>query len=184
VAVIESTAVAFGAAYVVLAIYGRRSCWIPGGISSALYIVVFFAAGLPLQSALQVAYVPLAVYGWLAWRVDAEKEARPASWPVSRHLLMLVCVGAATALSAPLLSRHGASAAPVAESLGTWGSVVATWLIARRCLEAWLWWIVIDVGLAGLFLSQGLVPTAALYLSFALLAVAGWRSWKKGPAAP
>ncbi len=174
----EFAAVAFGVAYVVLAIYGRRACWIPGGISSALYIVVFYMAGFPLQSALQVAYVPLAVYGWVMWRVDAEKEARPASWPLSRHLLMLVCVGVATTLSAPLLIRHGASVAPVAESFGTWGSVVATWLIARRCLEAWLWWIVIDASLAGLFLSQGLMPTAALYFGFALLAVAGWRSWR------
>ncbi len=180
--VLEAIAVAFGTAYVVLAIYGRRACWIPGGISSALYIAVFHAAGLPLQSALQVIYVPLAVYGWIAW-TPSRLESPPASWPLSRHLVIAACVVAATALSAPVLARYGASAAPVAESLGTWGSVAATWLVALRCREAWLWWIVVDAGLAGLFLSQGLVPTAALYLAFALLAVAGWRNWLKGMAA-
>jgi nicotinamide mononucleotide transporter len=182
VAVIEAIAVALGVGYVVLAIYGRRACWIAGGLSSALYIAVFLESRLPLQSALQLAYVPLAIYGWAAWRGGADAKSRAVSWPLSRHLLILACVGGAAALSAPLLARYGASDAPWGESLGTWGSVAATWLVARRCLEAWVWWIVIDAGLAALFLSQGLVPTAALYVGFAVLAVAGWRTWSKGAA--
>jgi nicotinamide mononucleotide transporter len=178
----ETIAVAFGVAYIVLAVYRRRACWIPGGIGSALYIAVFLEAGLPLQGALQVIYLPLAVYGWITWRPASEAQVRPVSWRMSRHLLIVACVGAASAVSTPLLARYDASVAPLMESLGTWGSVAATWLIARRCLQGWLWWIVVDVGLAGLFLSQGLVPTAALYLAFALLAAAGWRSWREESA--
>lgn len=181
-ALTEAVAVAFGLAYIVLAIYGRRACWIAGGIGSALYIVVFLEASLPLQAVLQVAYVPLAVYGWLTWRAGIDARNPPDAWSLRRHLYVAACVAGATALSTPVLARYGASAAPFAESLGTWGSVAATWLMARRCAEAWLWWIVVDAGLAALFLSQGLVQTAALYVGFTLLAVAGWRSWLKGTA--
>ena len=175
----ELTAVALGLAYVVLAIRQHRACWIVGGASTAIYIAVFLKAGLFLQAALQVAYVLMSVYGWLAWSAGGELAARPRSWPLSKHLLALVAVFLATALSAPLLSRYTDSPAPIADSLGTWASIAATWLLARRYLETWFWWMIIDSGLATLFASQGLVFTAGLYLAFAVLAITGWRAWRR-----
>lgn len=182
--VLEAAAVALGFAYIVLAIRNHRSCWIAGGASSALSIVVFIRSGLPMQAALQVLYVGLSVYGWVAWRPGGDVPAAPRSWPLPRHLLLLAAVLLASAASAPLLARYGASIAPVAESLGTWASVVATWMLARRLLETWLWWMAIDLGLAVLFARQGLVFFAALYLAYCLLAVAGWRTWRRSLPAP
>ena len=179
----ELAAVAFGVAYILLAIREHRACWIAGGISTAIYAVVFQKAGLPMQSALQVLYVAMSAYGWFAWRKDSPDTVPPRSWPVSRHLLAMAGVGLATAVSAPLAAHYALAAAPVADSLGTWASVVATWLLARRIIDTWYWWVVIDVGLAALFATQGLAMTAALYLAFALLAVAGWKSWRKSRAA-
>ena len=181
-AVTEALAVACGVGYILLAIRQRRACWIAGGASTALYILVFLDAGLPLQAALQILYVILSVYGWLQWRPGSEVSLRPVSWPVSRHLLALAAVAAATAISTPLLSGFSLSSAPFADSLGTWASVAATWMLARRCVETWLWWIVIDLGLAALFASQGLTITAALYFAFAVLAVAGLRAWRRSMA--
>lgn len=181
---IEYVAVAFGFAYIVLAIRQYRACWIAGGISTALFIAVFIQAGLPMQAALQSLYVVLTVYGWIAWRPGGESSVKPRSWPFSRQLIGLAGVGVATAISAPLLADNAWSDAPLAESLGTWASVVATWLLARRYIDTWTWWIVIDTGLAALFASQGLVFTAALYLAFALLAIVGWRTWRRGMAGP
>jgi len=184
--VTELIAVLFGLGYIVLAIGRRRACWIAGGIGTALYVLVFFAARLPLQAALQVIYVAMAAYGWWAWRPEAGAAAiAPRRWSLWPQLLTAAAVLAATAVTAPLLARLAAAAAPVADALGTWASIAATWMLARRMLESWLWWIVIDSGLALLFFSQGLVFTAALYLAYAVLAVAGWRSWRAalGPAA-
>jgi len=181
VAPAELAAVAFGVAYILLAIRAHRACWIAGGISTAIYAVVFQRAGLPMQAALQVVYVALSAYGWYAWR-PAPAAAPPRSWPLWRHLVALGAVGLATAASAPLAARYALASAPVADSLGTWASLFATWLLARRIVDNWLWWIAIDAGLAALFASQGLRVTAALYLAYALLAVAGWRSWRRDPA--
>jgi nicotinamide mononucleotide transporter len=181
---LELTAVAFGVAYILLAIREHRACWIAGGISTALYAKVFLDSQLPMQAALQLLYVAMAAYGYLAWSKDAAAVAPVRQWPLRRHLAALAGVGVATAVSAPLAARYALAAAPVADSLGTWASVVATWLLARRIVDTWIWWIVIDLGLAALFATQGLLPTAALYLAFALLAVAGWHSWRRnrGPA--
>jgi nicotinamide mononucleotide transporter len=179
VAATELVAVAFGFAYIVLAIRQHRACWIAGGISTAIYITIFVGAGLPLQAALQVIYVAMSVYGWIAWRPDAKPAVRPRSWPWSRHLIALAGVGIATAAGAPLLARFAVSGAPLADALGTFASIVATWLLARRYIDTWYWWIVTDTGLAALFASQGLRFTAALYLAYALMAIAGWRSWRR-----
>lgn len=179
----ELAAVALGLAYIVLAIRQHRGCWIAGGASTAIYIAVFLKAGLFLQAALQVVYVAMSVYGWLAWSAGAG-AARPQSWPLSKHALTLLAVLAATAASTPLLSHYTESPAPFADSLGTWASVAATWLLARRYIETWFWWMIIDSGLAALFASQGLVFTAGLYLAFAVLAIAGWRAWRRDMTAP
>jgi nicotinamide mononucleotide transporter len=178
----ELIAVALGLAYIVLAIREHRGCWIAGGASTAIYIAVFLQAGLLLQAALQVAYVLLSIYGWLSWRPGGDLPARPRSWPLSRHLLAVLAVGFATAASTLFLSHHTDATAPLADSLGTWASVVATWLLARRYLETWFWWMVIDSGLAALFASQGLAFTAGLYLAYAVLAIAGWLAWRRSQA--
>ena len=176
---IEAVAVLFGATYIVLAIRQHRACWIAGGASTALYSVVFLQSALPLQAGLQLLYVALSVYGWMQWRPDGGAPQKPASWPWPRHGFALVAIAIATAISTGLLVRYGGSTAPLADSLGTWASVFATWLLARRYVETWLWWIVIDLGLAALFARQGLVPTATLYLAYALLAIVGWREWRR-----
>jgi len=174
----ELIAVALGLAYIVLAIRQHRACWIAGGASTAIYIFVFLEAGLLLQSALQVAYVALSVYGWMTWRAGSDLPARPQAWPLSKHLLAVLAVLLATAASTPILAHYTDSPAPFADSLGTWASIAATWLLARRILANWFWWIVIDSGLATLFASQNLAFTAALYLTYAVLAIAGWRAWR------
>ena len=174
----ELVAVALGLAYIVLAIRQHRACWIAGGASTAIYIVVFLKHGLLLQAALQVAYVALSIYGWMAWRAGGDLPARPQAWPLSKHLLAVLAVLLVTAASTPLLAQYTNAPAPFADSLGTWASVVATWLLARRYLETWFWWMVIDSGLATLFASQGLAFTAGLYLAYAVLAIAGWRTWR------
>lgn len=181
---IEAIAIAAGAAYILLAIRQHRACWLAGGASTALYIVVFARAGLPLQAALQLLYVVLSVYGWFAWRPGGAAQPQPGHWPLRYHLIALAGVGLATAASAALLERLALSSAPLADSVGTWASVVATWLLARRIVDSWLWWIAVDAGLATLFASQSLTGTAALYLAYAALAVVGWRTWRRSMAAP
>lgn len=144
-----------------------------------LYAFVFRDAGLPMQALLQIVYVALAVYGWLAWQRDADRNLAPRRLSARGHLIALGGVLLATAASAPLVARHALATAPVADSLSTWASLFATWLLARRYADNWAWWVVIDTGLAVLFLSQGLSMTAALYLAFAVLAFAGWRRWRR-----
>lgn len=181
--VAELAAVSLGLAYVLLAIRQLRWCWVAGGASAALYVVVFFDSRLYLQSGLQLVYVAMAVAGWISWGREAGRATGPfaRSWSGARHLAAVAIVALATVATAPLLALGSDAAAPWADALGTWASLAATWMMIRRVAAAWLWWIVIDVGLAWLFAAQGLAFTAALYLVFAALAAAGWWQWQRAP---
>lgn len=180
---VEMAAVVLGFAYILMAIRQQRLCWIAGGLSTALYTLVFLDTRLYLQAILQVLYVLLAVHGWRQWG----RDARSATGPVVRrlgvrtHAAILAATLAMTALTAPALVAWSDAAAPWPDSLGTWSSIAATWLMIRKVAANWLWWIAVDTGLALLFASQGLWFTAVLYLAFAVLAGAGWASWRRAP---
>jgi nicotinamide mononucleotide transporter len=179
---VEAVAVLLGFAYILLAIRQRRACWIAGGLSTALYVLVFLDARLYLQSALQVVYIVMAVYGWREWGRDdpAGGGLSVNAWPLRRHAMAIAATVLATLVTAPALAAWSDSAAPWADALGTWASVAATWMMIRKVAANWIWWVVVDAWLAWLFASQGLVFTAALYAAFALLAVAGWLTWRRG----
>jgi nicotinamide mononucleotide transporter len=177
---LEWLAVTLAIAYLLLAIRQNPWCWAFAILSSALYMVLFARAGLVMQSLLQVFFVGMAVYGWRQWRGTAVSAPRPVSrWPASRHALALVAVALATVVNGALIARDDAGLVPYADAGVTWASVLTTWLVARKLLENWLYWIAIDVVAAVLYGSQGLYATSVLYLLYAGLAVRGFLTWRR-----
>jgi nicotinamide mononucleotide transporter len=175
---IERLGAALGLVYVVLAIRQHRACWLASLSSTALYLYVFAAAHLYMQAGLQAFYVFVSVYGWWAWR----REPKVAALAVSRaswrlQLAGLGAVLAAAVLSAEWLARESLSPAPYLDSLTTWASVFATWLVARKKLDNWPWWLVIDPLIVVLCWQQRLYPSMILYILYSGLAAIGWRSW-------
>jgi nicotinamide mononucleotide transporter len=180
----EATAAALGLVYVLLAIRQHPACWLAALVSTALYTWVFYRAGLVLQAGLQAYYVAVAVYGWWAWRGRPGTPApvvRRASWRLQGG--GLVAVAAASALALAALGPTARTPAGLLDAVTTWASVFATWLVARKYLENWAWWFVIDALIAVLCWRQGLQATAVLYGAFLVLVVIGWRAWARDLAA-
>ena len=182
---LEWCAVMLAIAYLLLAIRQNPWCWAFAIVSSALYLVLFARAGLVMQAALQLFFIAMAVYGWRQWRGTSTHAPLPVRrWPWSRHLWAIGAVALATALNGALIAREGAGLVPYADAGVAWASVLATWLVARKVLENWLWWIAIDSVAAVLYGTQGLYATAALYVLYAGLAVRGFRSWQRDLRTP
>ncbi len=176
----EAVAAVLGIVYVLLILRRRRAGWIAGAASSLIYVFLSFAARLPMQALLQAWYVAMGVYGWYSWKRNAEQEGgRIRSWPAARHVLPLAAIVVVSALSARYLAAGTQAAWPWADSLTTWSSLFATWLVARMQLENWLYWIVIDLLTVFLFGAQGHPLTAGLYLAYLGFAVAGFVSWRR-----
>jgi nicotinamide mononucleotide transporter len=83
----------------------------------------------------------------------------------------------ASLLSARVLARETGAAWPLLDSLSTWTSFVATWLVARSVLENWLYWIAADIVMVFLFARQGYPFTAGLFLSYMVVSCLGLRAW-------
>ncbi|HWJ04910.1 MAG TPA: nicotinamide riboside transporter PnuC [Steroidobacteraceae bacterium] len=177
----EWVAVVLALAYLLLAIRQNPWCWAFGIASSAMYCVIFARTGLVMQAALQVFFVAMAVYGWRVWKGGATAAPAPVRrWPVRWHALALGGVALATLVNGRIVADPAAGPlVPYADASIAWGSVLTTWLVARKVLENWLYWIVIDVAAALLYGSQGLHATAVLYLLYAGLAVRGFQAWQK-----
>ena len=177
---LEWFAVLLAIAYLLLAIRQNPWCWAFAIVSSVLYLVLFSRAGLVMQSALQLFFIVMALYGWRKWRGTATSAPLPVRcWPWPWHLFALAGVALATVVNGALIARDGAGLVPYADAGVAWASVFTTWLVARKLLENWLWWIAIDVVAAALYGSQGLYATSALYLLYAALAVRGFQSWRR-----
>jgi nicotinamide mononucleotide transporter len=108
-----------------------------------------------------------------------------ARWPLRRHVVALVAVLVVTGLNVTLLRDAslvgGASAERWVAFLDAgiaWSSVLTTWMVARKVLENWLYWIVLDLAAAWLYGLQGLYATAALFVLYAVIAARGYQSWR------
>jgi nicotinamide mononucleotide transporter len=175
---LEVVAVLLGLAYVLLMMRRNRLGWIAGGLGSAVYVYLAARARLPMQAALNVFYVLMAVYGWYTWvRMEEEEGGRVRRWPLRVHVLALAAIVIVSLASAQLLARETRAAWPRLDSLTTWASLFATWLVTRMQLDNWLYWIVIDAVVAYLFAAQGLLFTAALFTLYTVVAVFGYRAW-------
>ncbi|GGY49270.1 nicotinamide mononucleotide transporter [Bacterioplanes sanyensis] len=178
----EVVAVALGIAYLVLAMRQSNWCWYAAFGSTAIFSWLFWDVSLVMESALNVYYLAMAIYGWWVWRsgATANRETRPVvSWAWPRHLGVIALVLALTLVSGFLLERNTNAALPYLDSFTTWGSVITTFMVARKVLENWLYWQVFNSCAIVLYLDRELYLTAVLMAVYLVLAVIGWFMWRR-----
>jgi nicotinamide mononucleotide transporter len=176
---LEWVAVAFALAYLLLAVRQNPWCWACAIASAAIYLVLFARSGLVMQAALQVFYIGMAVYGWRAWRGGGAGTSLPVSrWSARRHVSGISLVLAASLVNGWIIGRGDGGWVPYVDAFVAWASVLATWLVARKVLENWLYWIVVDTVAVALYWSQGFHATAALFVLYVVIAVRGFYAWQ------
>lgn len=178
---VEWVAVALALGYLVLAIRQNPWCWACAIVSAGLYLAIFARAGLVMQALLQVFYVAMSIYGWRAWGAAGSTHALPVTtWTPRQHLVACAAIAVASVLNAALIARETGSAwVPYVDAVIAWGSVLTTWMVARKILENWLYWFVLDLAAAGLYWTQGLYATAVLFVVYAVLALRGYQEWSR-----
>lgn len=180
----EGIAVVLALAYLVLAVRRSLWCWLCAFISTAIYVVLMIETGLVMDTLLQLYYLVMAVYGFIEWRRGQAPtgELEIVSWTKHQHLLAIAAVLAATVVNAWLLKYVQIARSPWLDSFVTWGSVLTTWMVARRVIENWLYWIVVDTVAAYLYYSRGLSATAGLMLVYVGMVIHGYWIWRRREA--
>jgi nicotinamide mononucleotide transporter len=177
----EMAAVVFAILYLLLAIRESIWCWYCAGVSTAIYVVLFMEARLYMESLLNVFYFGMAIYGWLVWRSggagDGDREV--VSWPARVHGIAIAIIIFLVVITGYALSRYTDAAYPYVDSATTYAAVWSTFLVARKVLENWWYWLVIDAVSIFLYWSRGLELTALLFVLYVLMIPFGLYSWTR-----
>jgi len=175
---LELCAVILAVVYLVLAVRQNIACWYAAFASTAIFLYIFWQVNLYMESALQVFYLAMAVYGWYQWQHGAEEDRQLAvsTWPVRYHVLAVFFVLLATFASGTLLADTNQRLGYV-DSFTTWGAVITTFMVARKVLENWIYWLVIDSVSIYLYLDRELYFTAILFIVYIVIIFFGFRAW-------
>lgn len=181
---LEITGAVLSVIYLFFSIRANPVLWVFGFISSALYVIVFFHAKLYAEMSLNSYYLFVSVYGWVNWHRKTE-TSDSIELPITRivgakqifqYVLATIAIYIAYYLVLEYLTD---SPIAMADSVVGALSIIATWMLAKKKIENWLVWIVVDAFAAGLYFSKGLYPTAILFVVYTIMAVVGYRQWRR-----
>jgi len=167
--------------YVLLAAVENVWCWLFGILSSALSVYLCYTGKLFLESILSVFYVLIGIYGWYQWVYGSkEKTALTISSASIKKNMLFILFGIIIWLPTGVFAENFSSQVlPYLDAFVTAFSLVATYMTAKKIIQNWIYWIIIDAAAIYLYSSRGFYLIALLYFIYTLLALAGYIKWKR-----
>ena len=179
--ILELVAVFTAVTYLILAAKEDIRCWYAALISSLLYIYIMFQAGLVMESILQIFYILMAIYGYFQWNnmMSIDSDLSIKSWNKINHLYSIGLVILLSTFTGILLERYTQAVLPFLDAFTTFGAIITTYMVAKKIIENWIYWFVIDSISIYLFISRELYLTAILFFVYLIIIIFGYMSWKK-----
>jgi nicotinamide mononucleotide transporter len=177
----EFLAVVSAIVYLLLAVRQDIRCWFAAILSSILYFFIMFSAALYMEAGLQIFYILMAVYGWSQWSKESKTNIKFSvkTWKPIKHLFVISLIFLLALASGLILEEFTNAVFPFIDALTTWGAIVATYMVAKKLLENWIYWFVIDSISIFLFMSRGLVLTSILFFIYLIIIYFGYKSWAR-----
>ncbi len=175
----EVIAVVAAILYLGFAIREKIVCWFFAAISTAIYVWLFVGARLYMESVLNAFYLVMAGYGWYIWNTGRSDDHEKAVviWPLQTHMVAIATLVLLSLANGYLLSAYSDAAFPYIDSLTTWFAIWATFLVARKVLENWWYWLVIDLASIFIYWSRDLQLTSILFALYVIMIPIGLISW-------
>ena len=179
--IIEIIAVISAILYLLLAAKEDIKCWYAAIISSLLYFFIMYDAGLIMEAYLQVFYIIMALYGLLQWtkliQINSNNTIR--TWSNIQHFITISSVIILAIITGFILTKYTNAAMPFLDAFTSWGAIVTTYMVAKKILENWIYWFVIDAISIYLFLSRELYLTSILFFVYLIIICFGYIAWRK-----
>lgn len=165
-------------------LYGEENIWAwPVGIVNSLcFLVVVYGAGLYSDVVLQIVFLLLSIIGWYEWlHGGPQKSERKivATVPVIQRILMLMLTIALNVFAAWYFAIYTQAASFFWDATILAFSLLAQWLLNKKVLGNWLFWIAVDVLSVAVYAGRNLYVMACLYAIFTVLALKGYLEWKR-----
>ena len=176
-----------GLVYLWLEYHASIYLWVASVVMPVVYTFIFFDAGLYADMGIQIYYVLASVYGFICWKWAISRRAKEIATETlkithtPRRLITPLSIISTilTFTIAFILISFTDSNVPWWDSVTTSLSIVAMWLMARKYIEQWWVWLVVDVVSAGVYIYKDLYFTAGLYALYAVIAYFGYKKWKE-----
>lgn len=166
-------------AYVYFAAQKKLITWLFALISVGLTFYLDVIGKLYIESGLQVFYFAMAIYGWINWKKAASRNLPIIRWSYKVHVINIFGSALLSSAVGYLFDTFTAQSTPYLDAFTTCFSLAATFMVVKRIIENWLYWIFINVGMVVLYLNNGYEILAAQYGIFVVLALYGYWSWNK-----
>jgi len=179
---IELIGTVMGIIYLFLSVKGNIWLWFFGFCTSLLYVLVFFENKLYADMGINVYYVAISIYGWINWKFvgnDDSKELKIRRFNAYQLVVSIAVTAVFFIVIAFVLVRFTDADLAIPDAFTTAASIVATWMLARKIIQHWIYWIIIDAASLIIYIYKGLYPTAALFTVYTVMAVLGYFHWKK-----
>ena len=178
---LDITTTVLGLAYIFLEFKASVWMWVVGFFMQCLGIVLYYQKGLYADCGMEFYYLAMTVYGFVAWlRHASKKKDLPVRHMPKRTAYVWIGLGLSIwAFIYFVLSRLTNSTVPVADAFTTAFSIVGIWALARKYLEQWFVWIVVDIVTCALYFYKDIPFKATLYGIYVIIAVFGYFKWKK-----
>ncbi len=176
---LEIIAVATALIYIFLAAKSNRWCFLFGLISSAIYIYITFELAYYFDVLINTYYVGMSFYGWIEW--GKTNQSTISIKQMSKKLLIILlstCLILSISM-AFVISQFSNASLPYLDAITTFYSLLATWMVVKKYIENWVIWIAIDFIAAGMYFYKELYLTGLLFLVYSIIAIFGYRNWKK-----
>ncbi len=179
---IELLATLLALAYTVLAIRHSLWCWPAALLSTVLTLHIMVQSQLFTDALLQLYYAGMAIYGWLNWRrMTAQSHGVPQTvveWGGRQHLQLIAVTALAGLLLGYLMATYTSTDFAYLGAQISCFAIVSTWLVAKKVVSNWLYWVVIDAASIYMYLQKDLYFFSALFLMYTVIATMGYLAWR------
>ncbi|WP_455497791.1 nicotinamide riboside transporter PnuC [Coprobacter sp.] len=159
--------------------------WLASIVMPAIYIFIYYQAGLYADFGINIYYLFAAVYGWYVWLRGNKKvgnisgELPITNMPLRYYTPLVILLFLTFIAIGWILISYTDSDVPWWDSFTTALSMIALWMLAHKYVEQWLAWIAVDIVCCGLYVYKGLYFTSFLYGIYTVVAIFGYFKWKK-----
>ena len=178
----EMLAVFLSVSYLLLAIKQNLWCWIAAFFSTLIYSILFFDASLLMDSALNIFYLVMAVYGWYSWKYGNIKaqmqELNISTYGMAKNIKIIIVLILVSLVLGYIMANYTSSDFAYLDTFTTVFAVFSTYMLTKKVIENWLYWVVIDAVSIYIYIQKGFYLTAVLFAVYTVLAVVAYIKWK------
>ena len=178
---LEMAGLAVGLAYLYFEYHANRLVWLMSVIMPMISMVIYFKAGIYADFAINIYYLVIAIYGYIAWTFGLKRGKRAplpiSNMPLKHYLTTAMALAAIFTFLSWSLINFTNSNVPYWDAFTTALSIVAMWMLARKYAQQWLAWFIVDAVCVGLYFYKGIYFYSLLYAIYTVIALFGYRKW-------